>query len=140
MRAQHRKLQADLGAILAIAESDQEDRGARIVELSHVFSADLQEHLSVEDGTFYPDYVGCIESAGGDTAPVYEFIAAMKKIGDAVSGFFSTYTDAHAIDGSIDVFVAELKSIIDTLNIRIETEEEGVYSIYVLMEENCRAR
>jgi len=133
LKTQHRTLQADLAQALNDATSGTGGKGATIVSALAKFKTDLLEHLKLENGEFYPDYLEKKIKRGEDVTGTKEFIRQMDDIGKAVMGFLDKYNTAESIDVSLPTFQEELPGIIRTLNVRIETEEEGVYGIYLLM-------
>ena len=131
--SQHRKIQKDLAEVLATAQSSESSKGNRVLEHISTFNTDLNTHLILENNTFYPEYLATLSAAGQDPTSTKKFIAEMIQIGEQVSAFFNTYSTAHIIDTATPVFISELTTIIRVLNMRIETEEEGVYGMFLTL-------
>lgn len=58
----------------------------------------------------------------------------MKNIGYGVNEFLLKYDTPEEIEDISRDFVSDLSYIISALNIRIESEEDGVFEFYLLME------
>jgi regulator of sigma D len=125
LKAQHRVLQSDL-------QFDPSLNSRDIILNLNKFKTDLLAHLSLENGEFYPDYKAKKEKNGEDPNAINEFINIMAAIGKEVMEFLNKYNTPETIDNSNGEFSNELTQITNTLNTRIETEEEGVYDIYLL--------
>lgn len=87
----------------------------------------------MENGTFYTDYINKKIKRGEDVTSTKEFIKKMDDIAAVIKVFLDKYSDANKINLAIIDFRRELQDIIDTLNLRIETEEDGVFEFYLLM-------
>ncbi len=123
---QHRLLQKDLGMAAAMAEMEKPS-SEEIEKWLRQFTADLGEHLHLENAIFYVELLKKMKEAGVDTADTEAFIADMKNIGNKVEAFMKKYEEAESINVSLGEFKSELFPIINTLNVRIESEESGVY-------------
>lgn len=132
LKSQHRKIQSDLRAAYDELKSEGETPSSAIVADLSRFKKDLEEHLKLESEEFYPDYLAKKEARGEDTASAKKFIRMMDDIGEVVMAFLHKYSTEEAVENSRDTFEDELLEIIDTLNTRIETEEQGIYDIYLL--------
>lgn len=130
--AQHHGLRNDLNLVVDELNSETALNGSVVVSNLAKFKIDLLEHLKLEDVEFYPDYLSKKEINGEDTASTKEFIRMMQDIVKAVMAFLDKYSDSEVIENSRSVFDNELHNIIDILNARIETEEEGVYNMYLV--------
>ena len=126
---QHRQLQTDLGKISELfLKPDQ-----NVVDISSLlkqFSLDLVQHLHIENEVFYVELLRKMKEKGKDTAKTELFISEMDKIGKAVMMFLGSYDSEEKIKNALDVFKNDLSSITETLNLRIESEEEGVYTYW----------
>ncbi len=96
------------------------------------FKKDLVEHLTLENETFYPELLKDMQAKGQDTAKTEQFVAEMKDIEKVVVAFLEKYKDEQSIKEKIDEFKKEFPNIGKTLNLRIESEEVGVYSYWGL--------
>jgi|GEM_PF-532985 len=133
LKAQHRTLQVDLNQIYDITQSELHNKGELIVGHLVQFNKDLANHLNVENNEFYPDYLEKKVKRGEDISSTKAFINQMADIGTEVIQFLEKYHTKESIDSSLSTFGKELSMIISTLNTRIETEEEGVFNIYLLL-------
>ena len=131
MIKQHRGLQADLGEVAEVVQAGQPS-GEKIHELLQKFTTDLTAHLSLENGTFYVQLLEKMKAKHQDTSKTEQFIAEMDAIGTAVKAFLSAYNTANSIADGINEFKGALSDIVDTLNLRIESEESGVYAYWGL--------
>lgn len=131
MVAQHRTLQKDLGVVAEVLESGKIDAQKIITGLDQ-FKKDLIEHLELENNTFYHELLKEMKVKGQDTAKTEQFIAEMKDIEKVVVAFLEKYKDAQSIGEKTEEFKKEFPGIVETLNLRIESEEAGVYSYWGL--------
>jgi len=126
MISQHRVLQKDLGAEVELSESEELHNGLE------QFTKDLVEHLGLENETFYPELLKGMKEKEQDTTKTELFIGEMKEIEKAVHAFLDKYNSAENIQKDVAEFKQELSGIVDALNLRIESEESGVYSYWGL--------
>ena len=133
LKEQHRAIQADLSFILDSLEADQGKRDELILSGLVRFKQDLTSHLKIENEEFYPDLLKKKEKAGLNTDNTKDFIRRMETLAAEVFTFLAEYDSVEAIAADIAKFKEDLTRIISTLNVRIETEEEGVLDIYLLM-------
>lgn len=131
--AQHRKLQGDLKVVLDMLKDDKTFDSDSTLEYLINFKRDLLEHLELENEVFYPDYLKKKSLKGEDILSTKEFIGLMDGIGKEVMNFLERYNNPESIGMNRQVFSDELQKMQDTLNNRIETEEDGVYGIYLLI-------
>ena len=129
--AQHRDLQKDLGLVIDELKNDSPDSN-EIDKLLKQFTTDLNVHLELENNSFYVELLQKMKEKGQDTAKTEQFIAEMGEIGKAVMAFLGKYGDASSVESQITDFRTELSDIINTLNLRIESEEAGVYAYWGL--------
>jgi hemerythrin-like domain-containing protein len=132
LKAQHRGLQNDLNIVADELKLETTSINSVIIPKLAKFKNNLLEHLKLENEEFYPDYLSKKEKKGEDITSSEEFIKLMDEIGKTVLAFLDKYSIAEAVESSQSVFKDELSGIIDTLNTRIETEEDGVYDLYLL--------
>jgi len=123
---QHRLLQSDLGVVAKeLAKSH-----SSVIVISaalKTFASDLSEHLKLENDYFYVELLKKMEAKGDDTENTKKFISEMAIIGEAVKAFLAKYNEEAQIETGITEFESDFGSIVETLNIRIEAEESGVY-------------
>jgi len=132
LKTQHRGLQNDLKLVLDELNSETTLNSRVVVSKLAKFKDDLLAHLKLENGEFYPDYLAKKDKKGEDTTSTKEFMKIMEDIGKVVLAFLDKYSSAEVVESSRLVFTKELQEIISTLNTRIETEEEGVFDIYLI--------
>lgn len=123
---QHRALQQNLGSASDLAKQDKPDKNGIVAALEE-FKKNLLEHLKLENGEFYPDLLKKMEARNMDTLKTKAFIAEMDEIGKVVIAFLGKYSKPEAID---EKFKEDLKGIINALNLRIESEESGVFTYF----------
>lgn len=128
---QHRGLQADLFLVLTNSKSKTDKKGKEILLNLKKFKNDLSAHLKLENGVFYPDYLNKMIRRGDNTTDTKKFIKEMDRIAKKIGKFLERYSSPESIDAPKSNFKNDLPIIIDTLNTRIESEEEGVYDIYL---------
>ncbi len=131
MIAQHRGLQKDLGAVLVLADEGVEKCDV-IDNLLNQFNNDLAVHLALENNTFYKELLQKMKAKNQDTTKTEMFILEMNLIAKAVAEFLQKYSGCQNIKENISVFKPELTEIISVLNLRIESEEAGVYAYWGL--------
>ena len=125
--AQHRVLQTDLGLALAGAQSETDQPADEILAELNKFKKDLTGHLALENDVFYPALLKQMKERGNSTENTEKFISEMDTIAKVVVGFLTKYNSTTAILENKAVFGEELDNIIKTLNIRIESEEDGIF-------------
>lgn len=128
---QHRGLQKDLGAVAQELEKDAPS-GEEIDKLLKRFTIDLTAHLELESNVFYAKLLEKMKEKGQDTAKTEQFIMEMDGIGRTVMVFLGKYHDSTSIDSQIADFRLEFGDIVNVLNLRIESEEAGVYAYWGL--------
>jgi regulator of sigma D len=131
LKGQHRVLRADLSVVLNNFNSSSDSK-ILVADLLR-FKNNLAEHLRVENDDFYPDYLEKQGKKGYDLNNTKKFIAEMVEIGEVIAGFLKRYETPVAINEARSNFEKDLQEIISVLNVRIETEEEGVFALYLLM-------
>ncbi|MCX6793097.1 MAG: hemerythrin domain-containing protein [Candidatus Falkowbacteria bacterium] len=129
MIGQHRVLQKDLGAALELVTSEASDI-KNIINNLEKFSIDLPEHLQLENGVFYPNLISKMKERNIDTAKTEDFINQMKEIGVVIMAFLDKYKAETDIESQLEVFKEELASVVSALNLRVESEESGVYGYW----------
>ncbi len=133
LKEQHQALLHDLDGIARLAAAPVEGTDREICSGLEQFKTDLLSHLKLEDGVFYPDYLDKVAWRGIDVSGVEEFIRQMGVIAKAVTAFLEKYAAPESVSASYASFGKELKEVAGTLADRIETEEEGVYDVYLSM-------
>jgi len=127
---QHRKLETDLITIqekIGIETIDAQFVSSNLVK----FHKDLLEHLTLENDVFYKELLLEMENSGIDTSNTKEFIKQMHEIGTKVLAFLSTYEIPTNVISNGETFKKEFSVIVETLKLRIESEENGVYSYWL---------
>ena len=131
MIEQHRGLQKDLDEVVNQFQEGNPDI-SKIDKSLKKFNKDLKEHLELENNVFYKQLLEKMKLKGQDTEKTELFIGQMKEIEKSVYAFLEKYESPDKIENKINKFKEELDDIINTLNLRIESEESGVYSYWAL--------
>ncbi len=131
MIKQHRVLQKEVGLVMEIIREDKID-AEKIIQGLKQFKKDLAEHLELENEVFYAELLKEMKAKGQDTEKTEMFIDEMNDIEKVVVAFLEKYKDGKSIKEKIAEFKKEFPGIVDTLNLRIESEEAGVYAYWGL--------
>lgn len=132
LKSQHKDLQEDLGLALE-KTSHGGEQGERIIVDLTSFKSMLLGHIEIESEVFYPDYLKKQEFKGDKIEDTIKFIKEMDIIAEKVMAFLDKYKTPKSIDKNIKTFSIDLSNIIATLNMRIESEEDGVFNLYLFM-------
>lgn len=131
---QHQVLRSDIITISVHATSTEEGCAALVLADMSKFKIDLHTHLTLENETFYVDYLDKKRKAHEDVEQLEIFIEQMDVIGKVVTLFLTKYsTVGNIAEGLGDGFEKRLNEIADMLNVRMETEESSVYRTYLDM-------
>lgn len=128
---QHRGLQKDLGAVADALNSEKPD-SVEIDKLLKQFTQDVTAHLELENNVFYVQLLEKMKAKNQDTAKTEQFIAEMKDIEKVVLAFLEKYKDTESIAEKLEEFKPEFATIVSTLNLRVESEESGVFAYWGL--------
>jgi len=131
MISQHRNLQKEVESVGKLLEVKSIDSGEIVKGLAQ-FRIDLMEHLGLENEYFYVELLKNMKDKGQDTSKTEQFIAEMVDIGKVVVTFLDKYNKADSIQNDVSEFGEEFKRIAETLTLRVESEEAGVYSYWGL--------
>lgn len=131
MISQHRTLQKDLGGALDLVKNEEPDFVQIDADLKK-FIKDLEEHLKLENDIFYPSLLKKMKEKDVDTSKTEDFINQMKEIGTVVMIFLGKYKSNIEIENQFADFKNDLSTIVSALNLRIESEESGVYGYWGL--------
>lgn len=123
---QHNGLRKDLADIVLLATNVKSNSSAISDSLSK-FQEDIKNHLDLEDNTFYPAVLDFFAEKGLNPKNIQEFIDSMKAIAVVVIGFFEKYSDKERIEVSADKFAGDFEIIKEKIEMRMSSEEEGVY-------------
>lgn len=126
---QHRLLQKEVKSISDILTNDSVDTITVNIILSE-FKKNLEIHLTLENNVFYVELFKEMESKGQNTSDTKDFIDQMKDIEKIVIGFLEKYNSSDSVKNNIVDFKKEFVSIRETLTLRIESGEEGVYTYW----------
>jgi regulator of sigma D len=137
--AQHRNLRQILEKTITLSGSSI-PLFDRILESLSEFRENLIEHLDLENNVFYKDYTKKETALGGTAAHANELTRQMDEIAKSVIAFLDSYRTPDQIKDSFKQFDKELKRVADTLSLRIEIEEEGIYNVYLSMEASFPTR
>lgn len=127
LKNQHTGLKNDLVSV------SEKTEGEAIASGLSKFKIDLVAHLTLEDNSFYTELIKRMRDKGQDTKNTEAFMESMKDIAKVVTAFLEKYSDPIFISNNISNFKLELGDIIRTLLIRIESEEEGVYEVFLMI-------
>lgn len=127
LKSQHTVLKSGLET--AYGKADAND----IILTLKKFRVDLIDHMKLENTEFYPDYMDKKIKRGESVEITREIIVQMNEIAKAIFIFLSKYGTAQSIDKNISSFKSELLDITGILRIRVDTEEEGIYGVYLLI-------
>ena len=131
MVEQHRGLQKRVGVVLQELQENSIDI-AKISQGLKQFNQDLAEHLKLENEVFYINLLKDMKNSGQDITQTEQFIAEMEGIGKAVGLFLKKYDTPTKVKEQIEEFKLEMPGIGNALNLRIESEEAGVYGYWGL--------
>ena len=127
LREQHKNLVEMVTKIKEQAAQDTPSAEEILKELG-VFKEALLGHLEIESKEFYPQLLEKLSQSGKDVDKTKEFVGKMEGIANQVVAFFETYNNTQKIDDNIEHFRKNLEKIIDILSIRIEAEEDFVFT------------
>lgn len=123
---QHHNLQKNLGNIANLSNNKELDNKF-IDQLLKRFDRELLRHIDFENNAFYVELLKKMKERGQDTAKTEKFIAEMDEIAKVIKEFLGKYNDPARIKAHADDFRKELDNIVLILNLRIESEEAGVF-------------
>ncbi len=129
MVMQHRILQKYLGEIKIFAEAAEPEINLIDRNLKS-FAVALAGHRQLEEGVFYPELLKRMAERGSAIAKIEEFIEEMGKIGKIIEIFLNEYSDAAKLTVDLAGFRPALEEVSQKLNLRIESEEAGVFSYW----------
>lgn len=128
---QHRGLEKKLYNIKGLAGDSMPNCGSIARGLVE-FRVILAIHLELENSSFYPELLKKFEKSEFELNNTKRFIEEMKLIGRKVEDFLSLYRTGEAISENMANFKKELDEIINTLSLRITSEEDGVFLYWSL--------
>jgi regulator of sigma D len=94
------------------------------------FKTQLDEHLAIEDTTFYPELLRAMKADEMDASVTEEFISQMAAIGAQVYGFLARYGSQEYLTSHAEQFRSELADIVHALAARMYAEDRSVYALY----------
>jgi len=130
MVKQHHNLQEQLGSIADILKNDPIDT-ENIIQLQVLFKKDLNEHIAAESKLFYSELLKEMKQRGQDITKTKQFVDEMGVLAEKVYAFLDKYEEAANISQSPDDFKKEFSQILRALNLRIESEEVGVFAYWM---------
>jgi regulator of sigma D len=95
------------------------------------FKRVLQEHLLEENLRLYAYLTKCLESEPENHQLMRDMKSDMVEIGRKVNQFITHYTKHGIHHGNIEEFESQLETIGNILTIRIQREEESLYTLYM---------
>lgn len=132
MVEQHRNLLKEVTTLSDLLKSNETPSAEEILKGLNQFQQDLAKHLKLENGVFYVELLKDMKAKGQDTIKTQQFIDEMKGIEKVVYAFLEKFSDAKSIEGNPEGFKKEFAGIGEALALRIESEEAGVFSYWVL--------
>lgn len=129
MVSQHLKLKNDLQIVAELIRASDIVAVSILKELNN-FKKDLVDHLELENGTFYPELLKEMREKNQDTTNTEKFISEMKDVENDVITFLKKYQNGQLIDDGKVKLKKEFPRIYQILNLRITSEEEGVYTYW----------
>lgn len=133
LKVQHRELQQTLHLAHAYAVGNDREAAQKCFAQLSKFRTEIAEHLSLENGVFYPDYILLKTARGESIEGTKKFIAEMDVIAKTALSFLDMYNSPEIISSAFDAYRAELQIVTSAINIRIEVEEDGVFGAYLVM-------
>ena len=131
LKRQHLELRSELVSVQEKTTlPDTVDGNAIILDLAK-FKEDLEEHTKLESNTLYPDYLTKKMARGESIDSIHNFMDQISTIEQSVMSFLDKYSTAESVEKSAQVFSNDLNEIISTLATRIESEEMGVFDVYL---------
>jgi len=100
---------------------------ANILSALRKMSAQIVEHIQIEDTLFYPQLLESMKKRGVDTTKIKIFIKDMDDILSGADDFFKKYNSEKSITHNTTRFKDDLNAIVGVIATRIESEEDGVY-------------
>ena len=129
MVMQHRILQKYLGEIKIFAEAAEPEINL-IGRNLRSFAVALAGHRQLEEGIFYPELLKRMAERGSDITKIKEFIGEMIKISEVIEVFLNKYPSEAELRTYLSDFRPALEEVSQKLNLRIESEEAGVFSYW----------
>lgn len=125
--SQHRELQSVISQIKVLIDEKKEGFSKTVLEKLKTFELKLKEHLELENNVFYVELLSKLKAKGVDISGIDKFILEMKDIEREVYYFLSKYYEKKSINEDLAEFKLDFNRIVEYLNLRIESEESGVY-------------
>lgn len=130
MIKQHRNLQSRLGSIAGVLKNNGFS-AEQVLESLSIFRKDLNEHITAEASLFYSELLKEMRERRQDTVKTEQFIDEMGILADKVYAFLDRYDGALKISEGAEDFKGEFGQILQALNLRIESEEIGVFAYWM---------
>ncbi len=124
--SQHNNLKKELGKIKNEAVKDAPDFTVLFGGLKK-FKKNLNEHVDLENDTFYPQILEKFKDKPTETEYIEKFISDMDELAKEINDFIDKYTYKLKVEKKFEEFKRELDFIISSLQIRVTSEEKGVF-------------
>jgi hypothetical protein len=124
--SQHDSLKKLLGKIKNETVKDSSDFTYIFGSLKK-FKKDLLEHIDLENNDFYAQLLERYKDKESDFEYIKKFQGEMDELADEIYEFIEKYTYKQKIERVFEEFKKELDFIISSLQIRVSSEEEGVF-------------
>lgn len=125
---QHDKLREDVDAVLDILGTDKEIDFSKLYDALVKFRDDLNEHLELENGRFYPELLKEMQVADQDTSNIRRFIDDMQIMEKAIQSFMEKFESGNNdFKNDITKLKKEFSDIKEVLDMRMDLEEAKVF-------------
>lgn len=124
--SQHDSLKKVLGKVKNETIKDLPDFSFIFSSLKK-FKKDLAEHIDFENNEFYEQLFKKYKDKESELEYIKKFYSEMEELADEIYDFIDKYTYKKKIEKKFEDFKKELNFIISSLQIRISSEEQGVF-------------
>jgi regulator of sigma D len=129
LRQQHEALRTSVRTVTEHADVEP-PVGDVVARDLDAFRTLLNEHLAIEDTTFYPLLLQRLEAEQMDTTATKLFIGEMADIGERVYGFLNAYPTGEDVTRDVAAFRTRLHDVAAALAGRMQAEDKAVYELY----------
>lgn len=129
LKSQHKILQSLLNGVFTEVQLPNPNIEI-ILDRLQQFNNLLVEHVQLENDNFYLNYLEN-ETGKPEKKKIKEqFKQQMDVIAKQVVDFLAKYDDTTKISSNLSVLREDVETVTQILNLRVETEEEGLFDIY----------
>lgn len=133
LRAQHIALMQGFERALTHSRDLTETNVPRVLEALTQFTHKLHEHFTLENEIFYPLFLEKKHARGENTESIEKFIAEVQSTESTITAFLDSFETQEQIVAQAEKFRSELQSIFLQFCKRIETENDIIYDVFLLM-------